>query len=108
MATTFDITVIRGDDRQITVTYTDRGDISGATIKYTVKDKVDGVQMFQRTVGAGITILDGPAGTFRIDIVPANTSGQTPGDYLHDCEVSVGGKTDTIFRGNFTLEGDIS
>ena len=108
MPTNYDIEVVRGDDRKFTVVYKDRGNITGATIKYTVKDRVGGTQQFQRTVGTGITITDGPNGVFDVELVPANTSGMTAGEFVHDIEVTLGGKVDTVILGLFILVGDVS
>src|SRR3972149_6455588 len=83
------ITVLRGNDRSLTFRTRDRFGprvtITGATISFPVKPAVGGTQLFQRTVGSGLTISTqsgNTAGEFVGTIITTNTSTASPGDYV--------------------------
>jgi hypothetical protein len=107
------INMYRGDDRKFTVFVKDvNGDpynIAGATaITYTVKDEVDGTEIFKVELGSGITVVGG-VGEFELSIVSAKTLNVEPCVYEHDIEYNdpTSGKK-TIMRGKLRISGDIT
>lgn len=71
---------MRGDTFTLTVTYTQDGDLTGASITATFRDENDAVVFTRRNAAAGggateINITVAASGIFVVYIVPANTTG---------------------------------
>lgn len=107
---------VRGDTTQFTVTVTTNGttpiDITGFAFAFTVdpsEEPIDNTNnLFQLTVGSGLTITDGPNGVLTIGLSPANAD-QTPGEYFYDLQMTDGGGlVTTILRGTYEVSQDIT
>lgn len=62
----------------------DPQDISGWAMEYTLRKRVkDTTALITKTVGNGITIVDGAAGRVDIVFVPSDTEDIRPGVYAH-------------------------
>jgi len=113
MNTTIDM--FRGDSRTLEVRVTDDYnkpvDLTGASVRFTVRKKVDGAKLIAKSSSnpAEIEITDAANGIFKIYLKPADTKAMRPGGYLYDVEVTLSsGDVHTVVFGNFQLHGDIS
>lgn len=79
-------------------------DITAWALQFTVRAVAGvGPNLFQYTIGSGITITDGPNGRFTVTIASADTSGLSPAVDFFDIQ-----RTDATFRselgiGTFTV-----
>lgn len=61
-----------------------------------------------KTIGAGITIVDGPAGEWTVVVVSADTNGLAAARYYHELQyTSPTGRVSTILYGWMTLLEDL-
>ena len=76
--------------------------ITTATIKY----MADLSTPLTKTVGAGITITDGPNGRFTLAFTAADTSGQNASQAVaHECKIKLAGEEPAmVFEGVLVLE----
>lgn len=108
------ISLTRGDTfvHRIVVKNTDETvkDITGATVRYTVREWMTGeLQIIQKTVGAGIQLTNPAAGILDVTLDPADTAALVPGRaYSYDCEVTHGGQVSTVQTGSMTVVKDVS
>ena len=59
-----------------------------------------------KTLADGITIIDGQAGQFRIDIEPSDTDALS-GSYRHECQLThANGTVATLFGGTINVTAD--
>lgn len=108
--------MFRGDDRTLSVDLSETGggaiDLTGAAVRFTGKvntQDADDDALIVKTVGDGITIADPPTGEIAIDIAASDTSsfaGKV--DLVCDVQISVGGKTRTVWLGRLTVLPDVS
>lgn len=121
LGTEVDITLHRGDDRQITATVKDEAgvvvDITAATMTWSVtaldgtlspSQSKNATTLFTaKTVGAGIVYTDAANGAIRIDLDSANTAGlKAPKEYYHELQMVIGAFTTTIMFGKLVLVRD--
>lgn len=109
------ILLLRGDDATYRLTVTDEDDerinITGATIEFVLKASLGAPDpaLISKSVGDGITILaqgdsDDTKGQADIVLVPADSSGITPGLYYLDIVVTIGGvRTHVVTGREFTI-----
>ncbi len=99
-----------GDDFVIKATTKDKAgtvvNITGAVIKFGMYDgPILGSEKFNKTVGSGIVITDGPNGLYEVTVLPADTAA-LDGRYYHETEMILGGKTRTVMVGTVVVKGD--
>ena len=106
----------RGDSFTQVRTVTKDGstyNITGLSIYFTVKDSSnltsnsDSGAKFQLSVGSGITITDGSAGEYTIDVSKTNTA-LAPGTYSYDIEIVDGTSIHTVVKGDFIILEDVT
>ena len=108
------ITITRGDTviHRVTVLNTDSSvkDITGATVRYTIRERLTGeTQILQKTVGAGVQLTTPLSGILDVTLDPADTAVLVPGrPYSYDCEVTHGGQVSTVQTGSMTVVKDVS
>lgn len=106
--------ITRGDTlvHRITVKNTDETakDITGATVRYTVRERTyDGAQVLQKTVGSGIILTTPASGIFDVTLPNADTAALSPSiTYVYDCELTLSGQVQTVQSGSITIVGDVS
>ena len=94
-----DINMFAGDTKDILVTMTT--DLSGATIKWALKKRLNGTQYIYKTTSSGITV-SGSTFTIRLDV--ADTS-DLSGGYYHEAEVTDAlGNVSTVMTGSAKIE----
>jgi hypothetical protein len=108
----------RGDTRRFQVTVTDEAglpvNLSGATIYFTVRKKFassadDTDAVFQKSVGAGITITDAAAGVIALVIDPADSRSLPKIVLLYDLQViTAAGDTITPALGDVAINPDVT
>jgi len=113
-----DFTIIRGDDRSYALTVKDAAGVAvnltgltGDAIQFVARRRARSEEaVITKVEGDGIVITDGPAGEFRLDILPADTSvlGNWRQAYVFDVQVTVGGKVLTVARGTLIVEPEIA
>jgi hypothetical protein len=110
------------DDRTLSLTVTDKAgaavDLTGSKLWFTVKTKTSDadtesvIQKRNTAAGGGndeIEILDGPAGSAAIYMVPSDTDGVDPGIYVFDVQTTLSdGKTYTVLRGRISFREDVT
>lgn len=119
LGTEHDFSIHRGDDRTITFTVVDDVDavvdITGASLAW-VLSKQDpnfttpeplGAALVTKSVGSGVTIVDGPSGTGEVALLSADTLARLPGDYYQELQIQLSGKTTTIMFGIIEVKKDI-
>lgn len=109
------IEIYRGDNRTLEVRVTDSADqpvdLTGASIRFTVRKGVDKEVLIEKTSSdpAQAKITDATGGVLEVYLVPADTKKLKPGGYVFDVEVTLSnGKVYTVVFGNFVLNGDVS
>jgi hypothetical protein len=103
------ITITRGDDRELELTLTDGGgapiDLTGASLWFTVEN------LFQKTLADGIAVSAPLTGVAIISIEAGDTSGSPDRRvaYPYDVQVRTSlGKTKTPIRGVLVVKPDIT
>ena len=111
-----DLVVMRGDTQimKIRVKKTDGSylDINGSSITMTVKEDIDDEDTeakFQKTIGTGITILEGTNGYFEVEVVPSDTEDLDYGTYFYDIQIECADSAKyTVMQGKYLLRADIT
>ncbi len=80
-------------------------DITGATIKFGVYAKVDDAEQFVKTVGSGIVIVSGPAGTFEVTLDAPDTAALA-GLYNYEAEMILSTLPRTVMVGTINIKKD--
>lgn len=110
--TEVDIETTRGDTHLIKATVVDPDDgsavdLTTAVIRYKLAKSVTATTVnISKTVGAGITVTDGPAGKMEIRLDQTETA-LLAGDFYHECEVKVDGNVYTVFTGKISFTKDL-
>ena len=107
-----EITIFRGDNADIRCTVVDKDgvavNITGASIKFTVRNPQSGEQIFQLTSAAGtVVITNGAGGICEARCVPGATGELEPGEYVYDFEFTIATKVFTI-KGTLTSTKDVT
>ena len=110
------VEIYRGDNRTFKVTCKDGAgvavDIAGATIKFSVKEKIGdaGYKIEKSNAQASeIDITDAANGVYEIYLLPADTQNLDIGSYEYDSQLTTAvGKVYTTVRGEFTILAEIS
>lgn len=111
----------RGKTKKLNFTVLDPGsnaanppavDLTGKTLKFTVKKVVtDSSPVFQKTIGAGITITDAAAGKGQVLISPSDTQSLTTDglDWVWDLQMTwnAGAEEADLNGGAFLLLPDV-
>jgi hypothetical protein len=109
MATTANIEFYKGEDDVLTVSMSPATNITGWTIKFTVrKNYNDPTALITKTVGSGITVTDATNGVFTITIASADTSGLDLRAYAFDVQRTSAGNRTVLTIGNLTLLPEVS
>jgi hypothetical protein len=78
-------------------------DITGATIRWELSRSVSvRPSILQKTVGAGVTITDGPGGIFEVALISDDTE-DLKGSFYHEAEVKLGGEIATVKAGTIKI-----
>ena len=107
--------MVRGETKIVTGTIEQDGaalDITGASIAFSVKwAYTDAANIFQLTVGSGITVNSAPAGTVTITIAASNTSTLplSTVNLKYDIQLTeAGGNVYVVARGDLVVEPNVS
>jgi hypothetical protein len=98
----------RGKPRSYTLHFTLAGapqNIAGKSIRLTVRHRHSDVAVtIEKTIGAGITVLDAPGGIARVDFAGADTAAMDPKAqaFIYDVQVATSG-TDPVITEEGTL-----
>jgi hypothetical protein len=104
MANTQDIQFYVGEDIPINAVLDPVVDISGWAISFVMRFTAGGLPVLvTKTVGSGITIVSGPASTFIIQMLSADTSTLAPGEYVYDVQRTDVGNHRMLVLGTVTL-----
>src|SRR3974390_865253 len=99
-----DISFHRGEDVLLTVTMVPTVDITGWTITFTMRAKLDVLPVLvQKTGGPDITIVNGPGGIFSVKINSSDTAGALPMEYLFDIQRTDIGNRSVLVEGKINL-----
>jgi hypothetical protein len=89
--------------------------LTGAALRFTVRDDVDGTQIFQRKNAAAggssseIETTDAANGKFTVKVVPTNTISCTADTrYKFDIEMTIGAVVKTLMVEDLYIKGDIT
>jgi hypothetical protein len=108
------IEMYRGNSKTWTLTVTNNSvpvDITSVDLYFTAKTAEDtATEVFQKTVGAGITITDGVGGIASVNLGPADTTGipSRITKLFYDVEYDDGTNIYTIDKGVLTINPDIT
>lgn len=110
---TFNIRMVRGDDRQFRFEFSPPIDITGMTFTFSVRDvtsgqsSTQGTSRISKTVGSGLTITDGPRGILTLTLDAADTSSLDASEaYTWQLKRTGSGTVKTCGKGTFTLDLD--
>ncbi len=80
-------------------------DITGWAITWGLweKDSTPTTAKVEKTVGDGVSIVDGPEGVFQVSIEPDDTSDMAPKEYYHEARRTDTGYVDVLASGPFWL-----
>lgn len=108
----------RGDDEVYQLTIRDANeqpvDLTGASLWFTAKrsfEHSDAEAVLQKTIGAGITLVDAVAGRADVKIDAADTAGleARPVPLVWDCQLrSASGDVSTVDAGVLVVEPDVT
>jgi len=111
-----DFSMHSGDDRVLEVTINDSAgsavDISTATITWalsrisTTAVEPKGAALLTKTLGAGVTLIDGPNGRCDVALVEADTD-DLAGSFYHEMQIVISGDTSTVMYGTVTIKKDL-
>lgn len=110
-----DFEISRGDAKTYLVTVVDAAGgavdltgLVGTAITFTARRHPRAPIFVQKTIGAGITITDGPAGKCTVKLEEADTA--SLGNWEHvfgwDVQVTISGDTSTVVEGTLTVTPD--
>lgn len=110
-----DLDAVRGDTNKYDVTVTRDGaalDLTGATLKFTVKrslDDADADAVFQKAIGTGIVVDDVAGGLATLTVAPADTSAlPAPRSFHYDLQLTESdGRVTTVAIGSLRLSADV-
>jgi len=122
MATQERIQMFLRDDRTLSLTVNNQDntpvDLTGSKVYFTLKERTsdsDAAALIKkRNTAAGggdteIKIIDASGGKAEIYIVPADTDGMNPGNYVWDVQITLANnKTYTVLRGTATFKEDVT
>ncbi len=104
-----------GDDHTLNATIRDAleaddgvvVDLSGLmAAEWVLSKRKNTVEIINKTLGSGITVVDAANGRLDVTLVPADTA-DLSGKYYHECEIKdVSGKTKTVFWGTGRINAD--
>ena len=80
--------------------------LTGASVRFTVRDGPDGTIIGSMNVGNGITITNGTLGILQVSIGSSELT--TNGIYEYDIEVNQGGNVYTVVKDTLTVKRDVS
>lgn len=97
----------QGDDHQIDFTVTDSAGAavniaSASAIQWVLAASDTSAALVSKSLVSGIGITNGPAGQFRVTLVPADTTALA-GNYYHEARVTISGVTSTVAVGEFVI-----
>lgn len=108
-----DIEMYSGDHLTIQVTVTDAATglpkiLTGmSAARWKVSKSVTIPAIITKTLGVGITLIDGPTGRIDIAVIPADTA-SIKGAYIHELEITdAAGRIQTVMDGAFTIDQDL-
>jgi hypothetical protein len=100
------LTVYANDSFTITFTVANAGvpvDISAATdVRWAFSVTDTSAALVTKTLGAGVTITNGPAGQFQVALVPADTEPYR-GAHFHVARMTLGGVVTTVATGTLDI-----
>jgi len=108
-----EITMYRGDDKTITLTFTDSDgnaiDITDYTVYFTVKNSVSDSDANAK-ISKDVTSHTNPtSGITQIALTPSDTSSLNPGAYEYDIQTKDGsGNINTVLTSTFVLKYDVT
>lgn len=73
---------------------------------FTCKKAYEGENIFQRSLGNGISKVED--GIYRVRIAPSDTKNIDAGKYYYDLEIGVNGDIFTIMKGILDIEPDVT
>ena len=101
------ITMVRGDTMMFNVQIMDEDDnaVEVDTATFTCKKRAtDGVNIFQKTLNAGITQEDA---LLIVRVAPEDTADVDEGQYYYDFNIGIGDDVFTILIGTLSIEHDV-
>ena len=107
------LTMTRGNTKQYDVAVTQGGtpfSLVDAQLFFTAKTAPGAIEVFQKTIGSGITVTDELNGTAVLEIEPADTNGlpSLTTSLYYDLEVERDGKVYTLVAGRLIVDPDIT
>jgi len=103
MAIKTKISFFVGEDVTVRVTATGLN-ITGWTLAFSVAVGYGATPLFTKTVGAGITITDGPNGVFDVAIADTDTDGLASGGYVWEAKRIDAGQETVLAYGQLELK----
>lgn len=105
-----DFTMFSGDTKIIQVTVQDDTgaavDVSSPmVIIWQLSRKVTSPALITKSIGLGISVINGPLGQFQIMLAPADTAA-LKGDYYQEIEINDNGAISTVLSGTVTINPD--
>ena len=95
-----------GDTKQLIITVKDANDspvnISGATIEWKCARSLNKPTKIYKTTSSGITITNGPNGTFAVTL-NAGDSSNLLGNYIHEARMTLSGNISTVISGTMKV-----
>jgi hypothetical protein len=95
-------TMFAGDTKVLVVSVADEKgaavDITGTVIRWQLAKSVTSTALILKSVGAGVTIIDGPSGRFDVSLDAGDTL-PLHGSYYYEGEIDDGGIISTVLTG---------
>lgn len=108
MAATQSIAFFNGENVTLNGVLNPVVDITSWAMQFAVRGTAGGTAIITKTVGSGITIVSGPASTFTVVLLSADTATQPPGAYVYDLQRTDSGHHTELLTGTLTLTAPVS
>lgn len=110
--TRYNMSMVRGDTLVFFFKLTELSADRVASLKFTCKvSDTDDAEIFQKTIGDGITLLDAEENLWKVRVAPEDTaglSGSSKYDYVYDIQLGVGEDIYTPVKGKMTIIQDVT
>ena len=90
--TKYDMSMVRGDTLVFFFKINELSSNRVDSLTFTCKQNdTDDAEIFQKTIGDGITLVDSEENLWKVRVAPEDTAGITGGKYVYDIQLGIGG-----------------
>ena len=107
--TKYDMSMVRGDTLVFFFKINELSSNRVDSLMFTCKQNdTDDAEIFQKTIGDGITLVDSEENLWKVRVAPEDTAGITGGKYVYDIQLGIGDDIYTPIKGKMTIIQDVT